>query len=112
MAKFPEPNMAFLQISGMAVTFDSAKTGSARIQAISVQGTPMNLADSQTRFTVAMPSQLAMGGAGYVLIFTDEVAKTMVTQEITIVDAIKAAFTRHNGVVSPTSDVRLLDTPR
>lgn len=110
LAKYPEQNMAFVQFSGMDVRFNSKKTGTARLEAIMIKGKPIDLADTKTSLTVAMPSQLALGGAGYVLIFTDDVAKTMKTQETTLMEAITQAFAHQSGVVTPKLDGRLQDT--
>lgn len=110
LSRYPEPNMAFLQISGMDVQFDSSKSAGSRVTAISIGSKLLDLRDSQQTFSVAMPGQLAIGGAGYVVVFTDEVAKTLeMRNDLTLLAAIEKMFERSKGVVIPKLERRLRD---
>lgn len=113
LAKYPNANMAFLQISGMTVRFSGSR-GKTRIESILLDGEsqPLDLSDSRT-LTVAMPSQLALGAVGYVLVFVDDVTKTMKMSEVTMLSAIGQEFERRGGTVRVDIESRLhdLDAP-
>lgn len=59
---YPSPNIGFLQVAGLEVTFDPSKPSSERVVSVTVDGTKLN--ESQT-YEVAMPISLARGGYGY-----------------------------------------------
>lgn len=110
LTKYPDPNPAFLQISGMQVTFDSSQPTATRIKSISVAGKALDLSDTKTTFIVAMPRELASGAAGYVLDFTDDVTKSLQMKDVTVLDAITKEFQRLNGTINPAVEERLKDT--
>ena len=107
LTKYPNPNMAFLQFSGMRVTFNDANPPAARVATITIGEKKLDLTDNKTQFTVAMPRELALGAVGYVLDFTDQVTKTMTVTEITVLDAIAREFERNKGEIEPKLDERL-----
>jgi len=108
---YPNPNTAFLQFSGMEVVFNSGKKGDSRLEAIRIHGTTVDLNDNTTTFNVAMPRELAIGAAGYVLLFTDDVTKTMkISNDLTMLGAITQEFTRQKGEVAPKIERRLKDS--
>lgn len=108
VAEAPGPNVAFLQISGLTVIYDSALT--PRVVGMMLGDKALSFTDDKTPLRVAMPRELGMGGTGYHRVFPTEAISTQVTTEHAVFDAIKAEFTRQKGTVSPTIDGRLLDT--
>lgn len=109
LAKFPASNTAFLQVSGMTVTFDSTKPAATRVQSIIINGAALDFADNKATYTVAMPRELADGAVGYFAIFNDEVLKTRKVTETTLLDAVTQEFTRQKGEISPAVEGRLKD---
>lgn len=109
LTKYPEPNTAFLQISGMVVTFDSEQPVAMRVISINVAGHAIDFSDTKTIFKVAMPRELASGAAGYLIEFTDEVTKTLQKTNLTLYDAITREFQRQDGSISPNIEGRLRD---
>jgi 2',3'-cyclic-nucleotide 2'-phosphodiesterase (5'-nucleotidase family) len=59
---FPQPNVSFLQLSGIEASFNRNGPPLSRITRVTVNGS--KLEDSRN-YTVAMPSSLARGGSGY-----------------------------------------------
>jgi 2',3'-cyclic-nucleotide 2'-phosphodiesterase (5'-nucleotidase family) len=74
LSMYPQPNEAFLQISGFEVTFKKNGSPDTRIVSITASGAKL---DESKSYTVAMPSTLAHGGLGYFKIW--ENAKTVKT---------------------------------
>ena len=107
--KYPDANAAFLQISGMRVTFDSSLPAAVRVKSISVAGRALDFSDTKTTFKVAMPRELASGAAGYLIEFTDEVTKTLQKTNCSVFEAITREFQRQNGTISPSVEGRLKD---
>ncbi|MCI6085169.1 MAG: bifunctional metallophosphatase/5'-nucleotidase [Selenomonas sp.] len=62
VASVPSPFGGFLQVSGLAFTYDSSRAAGSRVQSVTVDGLPMD--DAQT-YTVAVNDFLAAGGDGY-----------------------------------------------
>lgn len=62
VALFPQNNSAFLQVSGLTVTFDPARPSGSRITSVEVNGSRL---DPSRIYSVAMPNSLAIGGSGY-----------------------------------------------
>jgi 5'-nucleotidase/UDP-sugar diphosphatase len=58
----PRPAPAFLQVSGLVVTFRSAAAANRRIESVQVGGAPLS---PDKTYQVAMPNSLAQGGLGY-----------------------------------------------
>jgi len=109
LGKYPNANPAFLQVSGMQVVFDGKAPAANRVASIAVAGKALDLTDNKTTLKVAMPQELALGAVGYVLDFTDEVTKTMVKTDITLLDAVAAEFGRHKDGIEPKVEERLKD---
>lgn len=59
---FPSPNHAFLQVSGLEVTFDPRKPAGERVVSVTVNGRALDL---NAQYEVAMPISLARGGYTY-----------------------------------------------
>jgi 2',3'-cyclic-nucleotide 2'-phosphodiesterase (5'-nucleotidase family) len=109
LAKTPASNPAFLQFSGMKVSFDSAAPAANHVVSITLGEKKLDLTDNKTTYKVAMPQELSLGAVGYVLDFTDEVLKTKETTEFTLLDAITAEFGRHKDGIEPKVEERLKD---
>jgi len=108
MSKYPERNTAFLQISGMRVQFDSSKPIPNRIISIRIGDKNIDLSDTSTKITVAMPRELAQGAVGYLLIFNNDIAKSMDTTDITLLDALHS-LARLSKEITPKVEDRLID---
>ncbi len=122
LRKYPEPDMAFLQFSGMQVAVNPAQPTSTRITEIKIKDKAVDFFDSKTTFTVAMPAQLANGAAGYFALF-NEIQKTRKSLELTLLDAVTKEFTRsgevttksvdpEDTIIKPKVDGRLKDTSK
>lgn len=109
VSKAPKANNSFLLISGMTVTYDSSKPELSRVTAIKIKDKLLSSTDDTTKYSVALPRELGVGGAGYLHIFTAEIIKKMKVTENTIFDAMKAAFTNAKGEINPKIDGRLKD---
>jgi 2',3'-cyclic-nucleotide 2'-phosphodiesterase (5'-nucleotidase family) len=71
---YPQPNEAFLQLSGIEAVFSKNAAPGQRIVSVTVNGTKL---DEKRTYTVAMPASLAQGGLGYFKIWnTSKIAKT------------------------------------
>ncbi|HEY3417473.1 MAG TPA: 5'-nucleotidase, partial [Armatimonadota bacterium] len=106
-----ETNRAFLQISGMTVTFDSSKPAPLRIVSIRVGDKLLDFTekDTKTTYLVAMPQELAVGGSIYGTVF-GEAQKTLNTKlGVTVKDAVAKEFVRQKGTISPKVEDRLVD---
>ncbi len=81
---YPEPNSAFLQISGGVVTFSASAQPGSRILSLEIGGTPI---EGNNRYNVAMPASLARGALGYFKIWdTNKIDKSL---GITLEKALK-----------------------
>jgi 2',3'-cyclic-nucleotide 2'-phosphodiesterase (5'-nucleotidase family) len=66
LSRLPGTNNAFLQVSGITVTFNpNAKRGS-RVASVHVGATPL---ERSRQYRVVMPLSLAKGGSGYFTVF-------------------------------------------
>lgn len=59
---YPQPNLGFLQISGMQFSFDGKQTSGSRITSVTVGGMPL---DDDKIYTTAMTNSMANGALGY-----------------------------------------------
>lgn len=109
LSRVPEVNNAFLQLSGMKVSYDSTKPAASRILSITIADKELSAYPADHKFTVAMTRELANGAYGYFFMNTDEVTTSMVTKEQTLLDAIKSEFARQQQKISPAIDGRLTD---
>jgi len=108
LAKQPESNTAFLQFSGMTVTYDPKRPANSRVTEIRVGNKVVDLSDNKTTFTVAMPRELSNGAVGYLLIFPDEVIKGMETTDATLLEAVSKKLAQQKGTISPKVEERLV----
>ncbi len=96
---YPTGSPAFLQVAGLRAHFDSDSPPGKRVSAVFVGGKP--LSESAT-YSVAMPSSLAEGAAGFFNIWNG--AQKKVTGANLIQDL--NAFIGGKGDVSPDSSAR------
>jgi len=66
LSRVPLPNTAFLQVSGLTVTFDPTKPRDRRILSLTSAQGPLQ---PEEQYEVVMPLFLAQGGSGYFQIF-------------------------------------------
>jgi len=66
LSRAPLPNTAFLQVSGLTVTYDPAKPRDRRIVSLTSAQGPIQ---PEQEYEVVMPIFLAQGGSGYFQIF-------------------------------------------
>jgi 5'-nucleotidase / UDP-sugar diphosphatase len=97
----PLPNNSFLQVAGVAFTYNPKAAQYQRVQSVTVGGAPISDAAS---YMVAMPLSLAKGGSGYFKIFTKETITR--TGETSLSDAI-VSFGSQRGSVSYTGPGRI-----
>jgi 2',3'-cyclic-nucleotide 2'-phosphodiesterase (5'-nucleotidase family) len=85
VAIYPQRNPAFLQVSGVTVTFDPAQERGSRIVSVRVGRTPLE--ESKT-YLVVMPSPLANGALAYYKVWSrsDIVRNTEKTLEQVVSD--------------------------
>lgn len=72
---YPQPNMAFLQVSGLQFRFDSSNPPGRRVTSVTING--KQLADG-TRYKVGMSSSLASGAVGYWRVWSQNDPKTKI----------------------------------
>lgn len=73
---YPQPNLGFLQVSGLKFSFDSTKPSGSRVTSVTVDGSP--LAD-ETTYRVAVSNSLANGALGYWKVWDPE--KVRITRD-------------------------------
>jgi len=66
LSVLPQPSTAFLQVSGLAVTFRSANPAGGRVDSVKVGNEPLA---PRKVYRVALPISLAKGALGYFRIF-------------------------------------------
>ncbi len=81
-AKLPEKNVAFLHVAGLTVKMQDGK-----VKELIVDAKTLDPTDTKTTFTVAMPLDLALGAATYIIEFNDTIRKSMVIKPVTLLDA-------------------------
>ncbi|MCX6345131.1 MAG: 5'-nucleotidase [Armatimonadetes bacterium] len=64
---YPQPNLGFLQVSGLKFTFTPTKSAGERVASVTVNGSPLD--DSHT-YTVAVTNSMASGALGYFKIWS------------------------------------------
>jgi 2',3'-cyclic-nucleotide 2'-phosphodiesterase (5'-nucleotidase family) len=101
----PLPNSAFLQVSGLTLSYSQSGDRGGRVRSVSAGGAPLN--DAAT-YTVAMPLSLAKGGSGYFKFFTKE---AVITESPSSVAAAIIDFGQRQGSVSYTGTGRIAATP-
>lgn len=96
---YPTGSPAFLQVAGLRAHFDSNSPPGKRVSAVSVGGKPL---DESATYSVAMPSSLAEGAAGFFNIWNG--AQKKATGANLIQDI--GAFIRDKGDISPDPNPR------
>lgn len=73
VSAYPQPNLGFLQVSGMQFAFDPSKPTGQRVTSAKLNGEPMN---DDYYYTVGMTQSLANGALGYWKIWSkDDIKK-------------------------------------
>jgi 2',3'-cyclic-nucleotide 2'-phosphodiesterase (5'-nucleotidase family) len=102
LSMLPKPSTAFLQVSGIAVTFRSDAAAGHRVDQIKVGREALSLAKE---YRVAMPASLAKGALGYFRIFKGLKAEATGP---TLGDAL-CSFVSAKKVIPPVAEPRLRD---
>ena len=102
LSRLPLPSGAFLQVSGLTVTYDPSAPRNHRVKQILIAGAPL---DESRTYEVAMPVSLAKGGAGYFQIFD---AKNIVRQGSKGLAQVIFDFAKKRGHVSYTGQGRIV----
>jgi 2',3'-cyclic-nucleotide 2'-phosphodiesterase (5'-nucleotidase family) len=101
VSAYPKPFDGFLQVSGLTLVFNAAKSGSPRITALSVNGIPIKPDKS---YRVATLSTLAHGGLGYFRMWKDGDITPTTTAAL---DAL-VSYVRDEKTVSPALEGRIV----
>ena len=109
VSRLPDPNIAFLQVSGLQVTFDPSKPKYERVKEIKIGDKVVNLSDRTTLYKVAMPAVLAKGAVGYILEFSDAVTRSLQLSDTTLLEAVKQELSKEP--VSVPAATRLIQVP-
>lgn len=104
VSRAPQPNAGFLQVSGVAMSYDPEETRNSRIVSLTVSGADVQPSQN---YEVAMPLSLAKGGSGYFTIFSEDDIVRTGTDEFA--EAI-AEFVDQKGSVSYTGQGRITAT--
>ena len=97
---YPQPNLGFLQVSGLSFTFDPKKNAGERVTAIRVGSSDI---DESGYYTVTVTNSMANGALGYWKIWTKDDVKARFADN-SIVKVLEA-FLKAN----PKIDYRSLD---
>lgn len=83
LSLLPQPNRAFLQVSGMTIEYSPAAPAQNRVKKIAIAGKPLSPTGT---YRIAAPATLARGALGYFTIWTkDQVAgQTGITVETAV----------------------------
>lgn len=74
VSRAPQPNAAFLQVSGVVMTYDPERPRNSRTVNLSISGEDVQ---ATRDYEVAVPLSLAKGGSGYFTIFgEDDIVRT------------------------------------
>jgi hypothetical protein len=87
VALAPRKNQGFLQVAGLAFSYDSSKPDGGRISGVKANGDPLKL---DKAYVVAMPESLAHGALGYFKFWDDKDAKPVTDKgsKVTLADAL------------------------
>jgi 2',3'-cyclic-nucleotide 2'-phosphodiesterase (5'-nucleotidase family) len=81
LSLLPQSSHAFLQVSGIAVTYNRNASAQSRVKRVTVGGKPLS---DTANYTVAMPATLARGALGYFTVWQ----KSQITEQTRVtVDA-------------------------
>lgn len=104
LSMLPKPSTAFLQVSGITVTFSSDAKAGDRLRQVKVG--PQALSEGKT-YRVAMPASLAKGALGYFRIFKELTVEA--TGDDALGDALCDYVSATKQVISPSKERRLRD---
>jgi len=102
LSRLPLPNLAFLQVAGLVVSYDPRAPRDARVKQVLVRGVPLSEAET---YEVAMPLSLAKGGAGYFQLFD---AGSIIRQGNQGLANVVFSFASEKGHVSYTGQGRIV----
>ncbi len=72
LSQLPRPHKGLLQVSGIAVVYDSTKPVNQRVASVTVGRAPLA---AEQKYQVGMPSSLARGALGYFRIWSQPAAR-------------------------------------
>ena len=102
LSALPQPDMRFLQVSGVRVKFRSQSQPNSRIESITVGNKPL---DPKQTYRAAVPESLAKGALGYFRIFDGlKVKETGPQLQQAVCDHVRAS-----GVINLSAGERLKD---
>lgn len=97
---YPQPNLGFMQVSGIKFTFSASAESGSRIKSITFNGSPMDPAGS---YTVAVTNSMANGALGYWKVWSkDNVVQRL--QDATLVKAINDYLANNASINYGTLD--------
>lgn len=76
VSDYPQPNLGFLQVSGLQFTFDASKPAGKRVTAITIGGASV---DDKRSYSVAVTNSLGNGALGYFKVWTRDNVKLRAT---------------------------------
>lgn len=91
---YPQPNVAFLQVSGLQFSFDPTKPRGRRTGQITVRGTPIR---DGSRYRIAVTNSLANGANGYWKVWSADDIKEKFP-DMTLAKAIESFLKDNNRV--------------
>lgn len=97
---YPQPNLGFLQVSGIKFTFSTGTASGSRVKSVTFNGAPIDPAGS---YTVAVTNSMANGALGYWKVWSkDNVVQRL--QDATMVKAINDYLTNNASINYGTLD--------
>lgn len=97
LSRLPGTNNAFLQVSGMQVTFDPNAERNSRVVSVRVGSGPL---DRSGKYSVVMPLSLAKGGSGYFTIFDASDIEGQPSEQ-TVIEAMTDFVFQHRSITYP-----------
>ncbi|MDH7602265.1 MAG: 5'-nucleotidase [Armatimonadota bacterium] len=85
---YPQPNLAFLQVSGLKFTFDPKRSSGNRVVGILLNGAPVQ---EDAVYTVAVTNSMANGALGYWKVWSERHVKSRAS-DASIVKALEVFF--------------------
>ena len=85
---YPQPNLGFLQVSGIEFAFDSTKPAGSKVTAVKVGGVPIN---DDALYSVGVTNSVANGALGYWKCWEQDKVKQR-RPDATILKAVEAYF--------------------
>ncbi len=91
---YPQPNLAFLQVSGLKFAFDPKHPAGERVNYIAVNGSPVR---EDAAYTVAVTNSMANGALGYWKIWSEKHVRSRIS-DTSIVKALEAFFKANSRI--------------